>query len=65
MGSEKAAAVFTDPPYNLAVGHVSGRGQIQHREFVIVAVNVASAKRGGDIVLWLSFLYHQEKTWIA
>lgn len=30
----KAAAVFTDPPYNVKIdGHVSGNGAIKHREF--------------------------------
>jgi len=34
MATEKAAAVFTDPPYNVPIeGHVSGLGQIHHREF--------------------------------
>ncbi len=36
MGAERAAAVFTDPPYNVAIdGHVSGLGKIHHREFVM------------------------------
>lgn len=31
----KAAAVFTDPPYNVPInGHVSGRGRIKQREFL-------------------------------
>ena len=38
MGTERAAAVFTDPPYNVAIdGHVSGLGEIRHREFVMAA----------------------------
>jgi len=38
MGTEKAAAVFMDPPYNVPIdGHVSGLGQIRHREFVMAA----------------------------
>ena len=36
--TEKAAAVFMDPPYNVLIdGHVSGLGQIHHREFVMAA----------------------------
>jgi hypothetical protein len=36
MGTERAAAVFTDPPYNVEIdGHVSGLGKIHHREFVM------------------------------
>jgi hypothetical protein len=34
MGEERAAAVFTDPPYNLVIdGHASGLGTIHHRPF--------------------------------
>ena len=38
MGAERAAAVFSDPPYNVAIdGHVSGLGKVRHREFVMAA----------------------------
>jgi DNA modification methylase len=38
MGAEKAAAVFTDPPYNVKIdGHVSGNGSITHREFAMAS----------------------------
>jgi hypothetical protein len=31
---ERAAATFTDPPYNVKIdGHVSGTGKVRHREF--------------------------------
>ena len=34
LAGKKAAAVFTDPPYNVRVnGHVSGKGVRKHREF--------------------------------
>ena len=34
----KARIVFTDPPYNVAVGgHVSGLGKIKHREFAMAS----------------------------
>ena len=34
MAKRRAAAVFTDPPYNVAIdGHVSGNGAVRHREF--------------------------------
>ena len=34
LEGEKAAAVFTDPPYNVRVnGHVSGKGAKKHHEF--------------------------------
>jgi DNA modification methylase len=34
MSGEQAAMVFTDPPYNVRISSVQGRGKIQHREFV-------------------------------
>jgi DNA modification methylase len=34
LGEERAAMVFSDPPYNVKIdGHVSGLGQTRHREF--------------------------------
>jgi DNA modification methylase len=34
LGEERAAMVFSDPPYNVKIdGHVSGLGKIRHREF--------------------------------
>ena len=36
LGSERAAMVFTDPPYNVPIsGHVSGKGKTKHREFAM------------------------------
>ena len=38
MGGERAAMVFTDPPYNVPIdGHVGNSGQIKHREFVMAS----------------------------
>ena len=38
LGEAKAAAVFTDPPYNLKIdGHVSGLGERRHREFAMAS----------------------------
>jgi DNA modification methylase len=34
MGRERAVMVFTDPPYNVRVQSVQGRGRIKHREFL-------------------------------
>jgi DNA modification methylase len=33
MGRERAAMVFADPPYNVQISSVVGRGKIKHREF--------------------------------
>jgi hypothetical protein len=38
LGAEKAAGVFTDPPYNVKIdGHVCGSGAIKHREFAMAS----------------------------
>lgn len=38
LGGEKAAAIFTDPPYNVRVkGHAGGKGARKHREFPMAA----------------------------
>jgi DNA modification methylase len=38
MGEQKAAMVFTDPPYNVMVdGHVSGLGRHRHRDFAMAS----------------------------
>jgi DNA modification methylase len=33
MGRERAMMVFADPPYNVKIRNVQGRGRIKHREF--------------------------------
>lgn len=43
LGSNRAAVVFTDPPYNVPIaGHVSGKGSIQHREFAMASGEMSS-----------------------
>lgn len=38
MGGEKAHAIFTDPPFNVAIsGHVCGSGKIKHEEFAMAS----------------------------
>lgn len=38
MGEDRAAAVFTDPPYNVPIeGHAGGLGAIHHREFAMAS----------------------------
>jgi DNA modification methylase len=45
MGSQKAAAVFTDPPFNLKIhGHVGGLGKIRHREFPMASGEMTEAE---------------------
>lgn len=38
LGEDRAAMIFTDPPYNVPIeGHVSGLGKVRHREFAMVS----------------------------
>jgi DNA modification methylase len=42
MGRDHAAMVFTDPPYNIRIASVQGRGRIRHREFVAASGEMSS-----------------------
>jgi DNA modification methylase len=45
MGKEKAAMVFTDPPYNVPInGNVSGLGAIHHREFAMASGEMSASQ---------------------
>ncbi|MCK6370406.1 MAG: site-specific DNA-methyltransferase [Gammaproteobacteria bacterium] len=44
LDGERAAMVFTDPPYNVPIqGHVSGLGAVQHREFAMAVGEMSAA----------------------
>ena len=50
MGSRRASAVFTDPPYNVKIdGHATGNGVVRHREFAMASGELSEAE-------FLSFL---------
>ena len=43
LGEDRASLIFTDPPYNVPIdGHVSGLGQIRHREFAMASGEMTS-----------------------
>jgi DNA modification methylase len=45
MGEERAAMVFTDPPYNVRIdGHASGLGAIHHRPFTMGSGEMSQAE---------------------
>jgi DNA modification methylase len=45
MGDERAATVFTDPPYNVPIdGHTSGLGAIHHRPFPMASGEMDKAE---------------------
>ncbi len=43
MGGTRAAAVFTDPPYNLRVRAIGGRGRKRHPEFAFASGEMSEA----------------------
>lgn len=48
MAGKTASMVFIDPPYNVPIGgHVSGRGKVKHREFVMGAGEMSDAEFAG------------------
>ncbi len=48
MGEERAAMVFTDPPYNVPIdGHASGLGAIHHRPFPMASGEMNKAEFTG------------------
>ena len=45
MGEERAAAIFTDPPYNVQIdGHASGLGAVHHRPFPMASGEMNKAE---------------------
>jgi len=45
LGDECAQLVFTDPPYNVPIdGHVSGLGNVKHREFAMATGEMTPAQ---------------------
>jgi DNA modification methylase len=43
-GRQSAAMVFTDPPYNVQISSVQGRGRIRHREFIAASGELSRAE---------------------
>lgn len=45
MAGQEARMAFSDPPYNVKIeGHVSGLGQVKHREFAMAAGEMSEAE---------------------
>ena len=45
LGDHRAAAVFSDPPFNVKIdGHVSGNGRIRHKEFAMASGEMTEAE---------------------
>jgi DNA modification methylase len=50
MDGASAATVFCDPPYNLRVSEIGGRGRIRHREFAFASGEMAPAQFCGFLL---------------
>jgi DNA modification methylase len=44
MGAERAAMVFADPPYNVCIRSIQGRGKVKHGEFVMASGEMSRAQ---------------------
>ena len=44
MAGASASAAFCDPPYNLRVSEIGGRGRVRHREFAFASGEMAPAQ---------------------
>lgn len=44
MDGEKAAMAFLDPPYNVRIRDIVGRGQVQHAEFAMASGEMSQAE---------------------
>lgn len=45
LGKDRAAAMFTDPPYNVPIqGHVCGLGKTRHAEFLMASGEMSAAE---------------------
>lgn len=53
MGDARASMVFTDPPYNVRIGSVQGRGKIKHREFAAASGEMSRAEFTDFLIQWM------------
>lgn len=54
MGGNRAEMVFTDPPYNLKIREIVGRGAIKHREFLSGSGEMSDAQFIAFSAKWMS-----------
>lgn len=53
MGSTRAFMVFADPPYNVRIGSVQGRGKIKHREFTAASGEMSLTQFTEFLTQWM------------
>lgn len=54
MGRDRAAMVFTDPPYNVSIRSIQGRGKRKHAEFVMASGEMSTAEFSGFLTRTLA-----------
>jgi DNA modification methylase len=50
LGNEQAAMAFLDPPYNVRIGSVVGRGRTKHREFAVASGEMSRQEYVGFLI---------------
>ncbi len=53
MGRDRADMVFADPPYNVRIGSVQGRGKIKHREFAHASGEMSRPQFTDFLAAWM------------
>ncbi len=53
MGEDRAFMAFTDPPYNVRIGSVQGRGKIKHREFAAASGEMSRSEFTEFLFQWM------------
>jgi DNA modification methylase len=53
MGTKLATTVFTDPPYNVSISSIQGRGRIKHREFMAASGEMLPEQFIGFLAKWI------------
>ena len=62
LGGDRAAMVFSDPPYNVPIdGHVSGLGRVRHREFAQASGEMSQ----GEFTMFLRTVFRHCVTFSA
>ena len=54
MGNARASMLFSDPPYNLRIKAIVGRGSIKHREFLSGSGEMSDAQFDAFSRKWMS-----------
>jgi DNA modification methylase len=53
MGTARAVMAFTDPPYNVRISSVQGRGKTKHREFASASGEMSRAEFTEFLASWM------------